>query len=385
MRGCALGLVLWSAATIAAADTIRVASYNASLTRSGPGLLLRDITKGEDPQIEAAIGVLLEVRPDILLLNEFDYDGGGAALAAFQQALRAAGHALPHSFAAPVNTGIPSGLDLDGDGTTTDPQDAFGFGRFPGQYGMAVLSRFPIPADQSYTFRLMRWADLPGALLPTDNDGAPFPSAEAHAEMRLSSKSHWDVAIDTPLGPLRLLASHPTPPVFDGPEDFNGRRNHDEIRFWVDYLDGADITDDTGTERHLPEAPFIVAGDLNADPIDGDGRHAGISALLNHPRLQDPLPKSAGAVEAATDQGGANIRHQGDHALDTADWNDGNGPGNLRVDYVLPSRALTIIDAGVFWPARSAASHDLVGHGAPVSSDHRLVWVDIQMPPATAD
>ncbi len=48
---------------------------------------------------------------------------------------------------------------------------------------------------------------------------------------------------------LHLLASHPTPPAFDGPEDRNGRRNHDEIRFWNDYLDRAEIgyiRDDAG-------------------------------------------------------------------------------------------------------------------------------------------
>ena len=34
---------------------------------------------------------------------------------------------------------------------------------------------------------------------------------------------------------VHFLVSHPTPPVFDGPEDRNGPRNYDEIRFWADY------------------------------------------------------------------------------------------------------------------------------------------------------
>ena len=35
---------------------------------------------------------------------------------------------------------------------------------------------------------------------------------------------------------IHTLVSHPTPPVFDGPEDRNGTRNHDEIRLWSDYV-----------------------------------------------------------------------------------------------------------------------------------------------------
>jgi hypothetical protein len=35
---------------------------------------------------------------------------------------------------------------------------------------------------------------------------------------------------------IHVLASHPTPPTFDGAEDRNGKRNHDEIRFWRDYI-----------------------------------------------------------------------------------------------------------------------------------------------------
>ena len=35
---------------------------------------------------------------------------------------------------------------------------------------------------------------------------------------------------------FHLLASHPTPPVFDGDEDRNGKRNHDEVRLIADYI-----------------------------------------------------------------------------------------------------------------------------------------------------
>jgi len=366
------------AAGAGAAQDLRVASFNASLARSGPGLLYKEL--GEDPvppQVRAVIGIIAEVAPDILLINEFDHDAGGAALARFQAALAAGGIDYPHVFAAPVNTGIPSGLDLDRDGQRAGPRDALGYGLFPGQYGMAVLSRHPIGRLRSFTE--MAWADLPGALLPVDADGAPFPSLQAHRILRLSSKGHWDLEIRTPWGALALLASHPTPPVFDGPEDFNGRRNHDEIRFWRAYVNGARFADDQGSDRARDPGPFVILGDLNADPLDGDGLRAGIAGLLADPALRDPAPRSAGGAAAALAQGGANARHRGDPARDTADWNDA-GPGNLRVDYVLPSADLVLRGAGVFWPAPDDPLAALLAVEGEAASDHRLVWVDISLP-----
>ena len=356
-------------------ETIRVATFNASLNRQEAGLLVRDLLAGDDPQIAAVAEVIRTVRPDILLVNEIDFDAGGEALGLFLGVLRqegtsAEGIDYPHHFLAPSNTGIASGVDLNGDGKTAGPADAYGFGFFTGQYGMALLSRFPIDANDSYTFQNMLWRDLPGADLPVNPDGTPFPSEEAHTIVRLSSKSHWDISVTTPNGPLRIFASHPTPPVFDGPEDANGRRNRDEVLFWTHYLDGAALPSDQG-KRTYDGTPFVLLGDLNADPHDGDGIHSGINTLLAHSAISDPLPASAGAAAASAQQTGVNRSHIGDPSLDTADWAD-DGPGNLRVDYVLPSATLRHADAGVYWPKPDETTYDLLG-----ASDHRLVWVDI--------
>ena len=43
---------------------------------------------------------------------------------------------------------MPSGFDLNNDGVVGGGDDAFGFGLFPGQYGMVVLSKHPIQADR---------------------------------------------------------------------------------------------------------------------------------------------------------------------------------------------------------------------------------------------
>jgi hypothetical protein len=358
----------------AAADTLRVATWDVGMTRDGPGVLLADLAQ-PDEAVAAAVQVIQAVRPDVLLLNGFDHDLRGRALAAFV-ALLAQGEGgidYPHAFNAPVNAGEPSARDLDGDGRLMRPGDAWGWGRFPGHGGMALLSRLPIDAQAARSFRLLPWAELPGADLPARADGTPFPDAATGGLLRLSSRAHWDVPVALPGGGvLHLLAANPTPPLFDGAERFNRRRNRDEIRFWTAYLDGTAFPDDAGTSAGPPAGPLVLLGDLNLDPFDGAGEHAAVAALLAHPRLQDPRPASAGGAAAS---GGANGGHDGDPAFDTADWRD-DGPGNLRVDYVLPSADLAVAGAGVFWPAPG----EPLAEAAAAASDHRLVWVDIALP-----
>jgi hypothetical protein len=352
-------------------DTLRVATFNAAMARKGAGVLIDDIAKGDD-EVLAVAEIVLRVRADIILINEIDHDPQGIALSRFAALLAEGtgglpGLAYPHTFTAPVNTGVPSGHDLDRDGRTMGPRDALGFGRFPGQYGMAVLSR--VPLGPARTFRSLLWSDIPWAEAPRSPDGTPWYTTEAWAILPMSSKSHWDLTATLPDGrALHLLASHPTPPVFDGPEDRNGLRNAAEIRFWIDYIDGAAwMIDDEGVEFGLtPGAHFVILGDLNADPERGDGHRDVIAALLAHPGVTDPRPASPGGAAAG-------------RATDTADWPEDDGPGNLRVDYVLPSSALEVSGAGVFWPAPGDPLARLVGRSgdAEASSDHRLVWVDI--------
>jgi hypothetical protein len=209
---------------------------------------------------------------------------------------------------------------------------------------------------------------------------------EAQAVLRLSSKSHWDLPLRLPRGrTLHFLVSHPTPPAFDGAEDRNGRRNHDEIRFWADYLDPARagyIADDRGGRGGLdPRASFVIAGDQNADPLDGDNFDHAIRQLLDHPRIDaSVIPASAGGAEAALRQGGNNATQRGDARFDTADFGDrGSSPGNLRADYVLPSKDLSICAAGVFWPTVDDPLARLVNDDVTASSDHRTVWIDVAM------
>jgi 3-phytase len=380
---------------------VRFATFNASLNRATAGAALADLSTRDNAQASAVAEIIQRTRPEVLLINEFDYEPNNALARAFQKNYlsKSQNGAMPISypfvFVAASNTGIASGFDLNNNGVAvTTPgapgygDDAFGFGAFPGQFGMAVFSQYPIDYHSIRTFQTFLWKDMPGALLPDDpatNPPADFYSTEELAVFRLSSKSHWDVPVRIGPRTVHFLASHPTPPVFDGPEDRNGTRNHDEIRFWADYITpgerSAYIYDDVGATGGLREGElFVIAGDQNSDPLDGDSIAGSTQQLIEHDLVNVSLtPSSLGAVEATQLQGGANVNHQSDPAFDTADFADG-APGNLRADYVLPRVGMSILDAGVFWPVQADPLFRLTGVFPFPSSDHRLVWIDVRLP-----
>lgn len=333
---------------------------------------------GTNPQLRAAAEVIKEIRPDILVLNEVDHDYGAvgqpltAAARAFAAAYLATGDDpvdYLYAYAEPNNTGILSGVDLNGDGIVADAEhqgsrehgdDAFGFGTYPGQYSMAVLSRYPLISGESRTFQTMLWRDQPENHMPEE-----FYSEDALAVLRLSSKSHQDVPVAIDGHRLRLFLSHPTPPVFDGDEDHNGRRNFDEIMLWRQYIDGdPGLVDDAGRSGgYQAGVPFVIVGDLNAAERDV-AVYEGVSAigqLLRHTAIQDP----AGWLvsEGAPD----------DVARATTEF----GGRGRRIDYLLPSRGIEILDGGVYWP--SAAADPEGNARALLASDHRLVWLDLRL------
>ncbi|PWK60237.1 endonuclease/exonuclease/phosphatase family protein [Roseicyclus mahoneyensis] len=327
------------------ADTLRIATFHTQLSRAGPGLLLRDILRGEDAQVAATVAVIAAAAADVVVLQDMDFDAGGAALTALADALAQAGIDYPHRLALRPNTGMPTGVDIDGDGRSWRARDAQGYGRFNGQGGMALLSRHPFGAVRDFSGFL--WVDLPDSAAP-----AVLPP-EALPVLRLATVAAWDVAVEVPGGPLHLLALHAGTPVFDGPEDRNGWRNADELRFWALYLEG-------WTPEGVPFAAehFAVIGTFNVDPEGGEGRPEGLLALLEHPRLQDVVPRRPGG------------------GTQTADWPEPE-PGDLRVDYILPAAGMTVTGAGVLWP--EGEEGPVAASVAALASDHRLVWVDLEM------
>lgn len=367
--------------------TLRVATFNVSMDASNylsadqwqseGARALPTALREQHPQVKAIAEIIQHVRPDVIVLNEFDYLPDADVLGIFKReylAVSQNGEApidYPYSFIAPVNTGRPSPFDLDRDGKATGVAgDAWAYGNYEGQYGMAVLSRYPLDSTATRTFQFFKWRDLPGALQPlVPNTHEPWYSAEAWAQMPLSSKSHWDVKLEVAGYPLHLLVSHPTPPVFDGEENRNGRRNHDEIRFWSEYIsdrDNAFIYDDQGRSGGLGKHErFVIIGDLNASLESEDNIPGTIEQLLEHEQVQGNfVPTSLGAQQHTSDNPLA--------AQHTAEW-------RKRADYVLPSSyGIRIIDGGVFWPTASEPKAELVTKRER-SSDHRLVWLDIQL------
>ncbi len=373
---------------------VRVATFNVALNRKEAGQLVQDLKEG-DEQAKRIAAIVQLVRPDVLLANEVDYSGGEAAKILLNEyfkkpqnpKLQPEACDFGYYYTAAVNTGVSSGLDLNLNGRNTDSDDGWGYGAFPGQYGMAVYSKYPISDSAVRTFQMFKWSDMPNAKRPKLVDkvtGAEtfFHSDAVWKQLRLSSKSHWDVPIKIGESTLHVIASHPTPPVFDGPEDRNGCRNHDEIRLIQDYVEGTAeagyIVDDKGKAGPLGlSAKFVIMGDLNSDPNDGSGIAQGILALLSSKRVAaNFVPESKGGVEASKLQGKANEKHKGNPANDTGDFND-NSAGNLRIDFVLPSSNCKIVGGGVFWPT---ADHlKVIDPKLVDASDHHLVWLDIQL------
>jgi 3-phytase len=408
-----IAALLQSMSSGARAVTLRIATYNGSLSpgiQSGAGSLVGNLSTPDDLRAQRVAEIIQRVNPDILLINEFNWDSAGQAANLFASNYLAVSHDaagtgtpsapvsfpfqyLPTGGSSPFNTGIPTGKDLNNNGLTTDPDDAYGFGEFPGRYGMLILSKYPIDGGAARTFQQFLWKDMPGNLMPT-----PFYSPDEADILRLSSKSHWDIPVTVEGRTVHVLASHPTPPTFDGAEDRNGRRNFDEIRFWRDYIigagDGSYIYDDQEFASAGNTTPllrrgglaagesFVLMGDQNADPNDGDSYPGAINQLLATPRVNTSLtPMSTGGPQASMLQGGVNNSHVGNPAYDTASF--GDSAGNLRVDYVLPSSDITLNNGRVFWFANNEPLFPLVTHsGFP--SDHRLVYVDVQIVPEPA-
>lgn len=374
---------------ITAPSKLRIATFNVSMEAlnylptdqsqnakvSGNELTLA--LKNNRQQIKNIAEIIQRVNPDIILLNEFDrFDDSHQSLKHFianylnksQNGNKAIDY--PYFYQGPVNTGVPTKYDLNNDEKAGAlPSDAYGFGHFPGHFAMALLSKYPIDEDKIRTFQLFKWQDMPNALVPVDpKTGKPWYSDQAWNNFRLSSKSHWDIPVNINGNKLHVLASHPTPPVFDGPEDRNGKRNFDELRFWIDYLTpsaASYIYDDNKQYGGLAQdQAFVILGDLNADAIDGNAIKAGIHRLTNHPRVIDPQPES---------EGGKHHRIDNPHAKNhTAFW-------GMRADYVLPARAqMSVLDSGIFWPKTDEDEFRLIKDRA-ASSDHRLVWVDVEL------
>ncbi|MCF5899118.1 endonuclease/exonuclease/phosphatase family protein [Aeromonas veronii] len=427
----------------AADPMVRFATFNLSFDRTAAGMLTGELaltrteqdallarlaegslsgateTKAKNvQQIRNVAEIIQRTRPDVFLLNEFDNDGKGestADLKAFNDNYLAhAQHAEVTAISYPVmqnfatNTGLMSGYDLNLDGkVNSGPDDAWGFGNYHGQYAFAVMSKYPIDTKQIRTFQHFKWKDMPGEQNPIiddcnklfDKNGVKNPyrecgdawySDEVWQQYPLSSKNHADVPvrIKTEKGEevIHFLISHPTPPIFANAARHTVKHNRAEIAFWNDYVKGLDyMTDDKGSKGGLAKnAKFVIAGDLNADPLTGDGDLTAIQDLLNNPLMNQAItngtliPVSEGGPECVSK--GADCKRN----LTRPNPERITNSSVLQLDHVIPSANLNAVKSGVFWPASFEAGYHLVydaklGIAKGVSSDHRMVWVDLKL------
>ncbi|MDA8746869.1 endonuclease/exonuclease/phosphatase family protein [Litoreibacter sp.] len=318
-------------------------TYNADLSRKGPGLLVRDLLRFEDPVLRATLQAIVDLRPDVLALQDVDYDHDLVALGLIQDRLKELGHPMPYGFAEPPNTGIATGFDIDRDGRFDTARDRQGYGVFTGQGGIALLSEHPILTDQAQDFSTLLWQDFPDADLPIR-----YFEADELAVLRLHDVAAWQVPVRLPEGEVQVLAAQAGPPVFDGPENRNGLKNADQLRFWDAQI------------SRLGSAEFVLMGGLNNDPVDGQGLKPPLIKLLRNPFVQDPRPEAASGLIS-------DPNHNGPAAQDTVDW--GRDIGSLRVDYILPSASLGVAAAAVERDQAAGQIADLPAH--------KPVWVDV--------
>ncbi|WOT03662.1 endonuclease/exonuclease/phosphatase family protein [Shewanella youngdeokensis] len=379
-------------------------------------------------QIKNIAAIIQTERPAVLLMAEFNNDGTGEDLEAIQgfrlnylsvpqnalgstadkvELLKPIQFGYAQSFA--TNTGLLSEFDLDHNGTVSLPGDAWGFGVYHGQYAFGVLSQYPIDTNNIRTFQNFKWKDMPGAANPTitncNDANKPLPAGmtcgdnwytdQAWAAKPMSSKNHVDAPIIIPTANgdkvVHLLLSHPTPPVFDTFTENNKQLNRAEIKFWNDYISGdaSYIYDDAGHKGGIAtDASFVILGDLNADPQSGDGYLDTIKDLLHSDKVNQ---YATHGVNIPTSLGGPECLAMGE--CKEQNWatrypDSLTNTSGLRLDFVMPSADLNVTDSGVFWPASFEDGRLMMndkrvgkwgGGGKSVSSDHRLVWVDIAL------
>ncbi|QZE13044.1 endonuclease/exonuclease/phosphatase family protein [Halosquirtibacter laminarini] len=355
--------------------TVRFSTFNSALNRPEKGMLIKDLQSGS-VQAQNVASIIQEVNPDVLCIQEFDYDAKGVGLRLFMKEYLEKGDKAvhyPYFMMFPSNTGVLSESDINKDNKLSLPQDGYGFGAFEGQYAFVILSKYPIDKDAVRTFQYFKWKQMPNPNWPVLEDGSQWFNDTEKEDLRISSKNHVDVPIKINNHVIHAIIAHPTPPVFDGEEDRNGKRNYDEIRLIKDYVEHKSyMVDDKGTKGGLkPNASFVIMGDMNADPVDGDSFDSAIVSLLQSETLNsevavgDKIPFSKGATEYNKT---FKWSHKGPDNQDTNVF-------GLRIDYVLPSADLIVLETSVFWKEKSDALGVLTfGKNA---SDHRLVWSDV--------
>lgn len=343
---------------------IRFATLNTSLNRPTLGALAKELKSGSSTTARRVAALVAAVKPDVLLIQELDHQAGQQNLETLYRDYLIPAHGdattpFPYRRHFTSNTGMLTNFDLDRDQKKKGPGDAQGYGHHLGQYAFGLLSKLPFESGQIESFQRLLWKDLPNHHLDRIKiENRNWYGTEMRAVLRLSSKNHVVVPVQYRDRRVFVIASHPTPPVFDGDEDRNGWRNFDEISLLARLIDGKiPLRSDQGRRVILPSSvPFVIMGDLNADPNKGEQRSGAIQQVLLHPRVHAAAAKGA-LVPSFKNR-------QTPSARDTSTF-------NLRVDYVLPSQQMKVHASGIC---------KVPSNGGKAVTDHHLVWLDATPP-----
>ncbi len=94
-------------------NTTRFATFNASLNRFNEGDLVSDLSTPDNAQAQTIAEIIQRTRPEVLLINEFDYDANGEAAMLFRDNYLSVSQNgadpidYPYYYVAPSNTGNP--------------------------------------------------------------------------------------------------------------------------------------------------------------------------------------------------------------------------------------------------------------------------------------
>lgn len=248
-----------------AARQVRVATFDVNLRGQQPGALAADLAGGGNLNAERVAKSIQQADADIVLLTGFDADETAARTLNDEYLLhpqddeRAVDY--PYVYAGPSNKGAPSGADLDKDKVVGGPGDAWGYGDFPGQGSMVLLSKHPIDEDRVQTVTKQRWSQVPGNSISE----AGLSGAIAQA-MPVMESGLWDVPVEVAGSTVRIIAvqaDHGEDPV-----SYAVPRHRDQLRVVGDWVSGAAYLQDDEDWPAVATEPYVVLGELGEGALE---------------------------------------------------------------------------------------------------------------------
>lgn len=366
---------------LGAVETQRVRVGHWNIKELGTKKLLDE----DAPQLVAMAQVLDRFRPDILSINELQFDienvpeaglpgapstvqPGDACQAKNARRLADRLHALNPELRydyAVVAMGN-SGVEFQ---TTEEVADNFKVrpDEFLGRYSLGLISRYPILHDQVRVLHDLAWHDLPGNSIDAIREDLDIEVPEGYW---LFEKAIVVVPIDVNGSILHVVLLHP---MTSGFHPMNPYRNHDELRALQLWLAGE--LDAPGWEPLPEDAMFVLIGDWNVDPEDGDGDRASLPQVLSSPRVVTHFPEGEGGTKGVNPRRNTFLSGCG-REDGTLPWNPQNKM-QMQLDYMLPSTTIgQPTESGIFWPTYPSEDWNL----ACRASDHRLMWEDLALP-----